>query len=202
MTLEKINSRVKPIEVYARKLICQLEDHSFHNIHHTENVVKWVKKLGWLEGVPSNELVLLEIAAWLHDLGFTQQYCGHEACSVSIMVSLLEQHFSKSEIASIKSMILATRLPQQPKNKLESIICDADLAHLGDPNYLSWLDRLRHEWQVILGLEKTEKEWQELNIDFLSNHQYHTHAARRLLAEGKLINIRKLQSHPAAIDQT
>ena len=50
---------------------------------------------------------------------------------------LPEFGYSETEIDTICGMILATKFPQQPHNRLEEIMCDADLDYLGRPDFFS-----------------------------------------------------------------
>jgi hypothetical protein len=73
-------------------------------------------------------------------------------------------------------MILATKLPQKPGDKLSEILCDADLDYLGrDDFYINAL-KLYREWNE-LGIIMSLKEWYHLQVDFLKSHTYFTDTA-------------------------
>ena len=54
--------------------------------------------------------------------------------------------YSKEEIEKICELILVTKMPQKPKNKLEEIICDADLYYLGTDQFFVTADKLYKEF--------------------------------------------------------
>ena len=58
------------------------------------------------------------------------------------------------------------------------IICDADLDYLGREDFPIISDYLRQEL-IHVGKIKTNKEWDELQIKFLSTHQYYTSSSKK-----------------------
>ena len=58
---------------------------------------------------------------------------------------LPEYGYSKIQIEKISQLILATKVPQNPKNKLEKIICDADLDYLGREDFIYISDNFFRE---------------------------------------------------------
>ena len=71
---------------------------------------------------------------------------------------------------------MATRVPQQPHNHLEQILCDADLDYLGREDFLEIGSKLFLELQVY-GIINDEKEWDRLQVRFLEQHHYFTQTA-------------------------
>ena len=164
-------------------------DLQFHSLDHVTNVAKWVVKLGQFHNLSERDLFLLELAAWMHDLGFKECYHGHEKASSKMIGEHLEAKLTPAEIQVIQNLIAATQMPQKPHNLMEEILCDADLAHLGSNEYYDWLEKLREEWVETLGKSWSDSDWYAFNVDFLSNHSYHTEAAKTLLEPMKQQNI-------------
>ena len=73
----------------------------------------------------------------------------------------------------IKRMIMATKIPQNPKNNLECIIADADLEYLGTNDFKRIGDLLFKELKY-LDSSLTPQKWLSVQIDFLENHRYYT----------------------------
>ena len=69
-------------------------------------------------------------------------------------------------------MILATKIPQSPKNIYEEILCDSDLDYLGREDYIENSNRLLQEIQ--LNKKITELEWLNIQDKFLRAHHYFT----------------------------
>jgi uncharacterized protein len=70
-------------------------------------------------------------------------------------------------------MIMATKIPQLPKNKLEEILADADLEYLGTPDYENKADDLFWEMKYV-DPSLTEEKWIRIQISFLQKHRYFT----------------------------
>lgn len=164
-------------------------DRVFHNVHHTINVVQGVVDIGREENVSPGEQEVLMLAAWFHDAGHVCAYAGHEEESIRLATDWLRsQHYPEAKIAEVERCIRATTMPQQPNDKLERIICDADLYHLSFPTYDHYQELLREEWKLLLGIEMTDDEWRASNDNFLRRHHYWTDYGRNLL-EGRKIEV-------------
>ena len=70
-------------------------------------------------------------------------------------------------------MIMATKIPQSPQNKLEEIIADADLEYLGTESAGVKADLFFNELQH-LNPSLTKAEWDKTQISFLQQHHYFT----------------------------
>ena len=126
-----------------------------HNTVHTQRVLDACVKLGNLEQINQDQQLLLNTAALYHDTGYLTRYNNNEKFGVKIAKKRLPFFdYSKDQIKEIEDMIYATRLSQHNSeiiqsanqdNILEKILCDADLYHLGHPNFLEERDRLRTE---------------------------------------------------------
>ena len=87
---------------------------------------------------------------------------------------------------------MTTKLPQSAKEKLEQIICDADLDYLGRDDFYMISHRLKLEWNIFNIKPTTLKEWYGLQIEFLKNHNYFTVSAIETREEGKLKNLHEI----------
>jgi hypothetical protein len=151
----------------------------FHDLQHTQTVVEASLEIGKGEGVSENDLRILEVAAWFHDLGYSQRADGHEKIGAQMAREFLhEQNVDDPEIKNVERIILSTEVNTKPKDKLEEIIRDADMAHLGmkDSRIRSLL--LREEKEAMSGESYSDTEWLEINYSFFKNHRYNTHSAQ------------------------
>jgi len=122
--------------------------------------------------VSDNELQLIQIAAVFHDYGFLQSNINHEEKGCLVARRMLPEYgFSPEDIESITGMIMATHLPQSPKNLLEEIIADADLFYLGSNYYFEIADTFKIELSG-LGILSSDAQWKALQIGFLEKHKY------------------------------
>ena len=81
---------------------------------------------------------------------------------------------------------------QDPQNKLQQIICDADLDYLGRDDFHQISDTLRRELRDH-GKINSDRLWDELQIKFLEAHQYFTKSAIKLRQEKKLKHIEEIK---------
>ena len=177
------------------KLSQELPDYlSYHNVRHTTEVVKFAEELAALENVNGHDLVLLRTAALFHDSGYLEAYVGHEGVSRSIAETFLPQFgYSSEAIEQIGELILATRVPQRPGNRLAEILCDADLSYLGTDDYTARAEDLYQELHTA-GLIKNRDEWLHQQIRFLQGHHYFTLPAVQQLADKQHQNLLALQT--------
>ncbi len=167
---------------------------TYHSTAHTLDVIQQAERIGASEGITDPRmLVLLKIAALFHDTGFLYTYKGHEKKSCEIMEKTIEGLlFSSSEIALIKDMIMATKIPQSADTLPEMILCDADLDYLGRADFEPISDRLHLE-MINYDLVKTESEWNRLQVSFIESHRYLTSCSQRDRNPMKLQRLEKLR---------
>ena len=165
------------VQEYAiQKLTAYLSEKlTYHHVHHTLDVLEQSTIIAGLENVTAEEdIYLLKVSALYHDMGFLDTYNGHEEKSCEIAKQDLTQFGLNSRQKEIViGLIKATKVPQNPKTKLEQIICDADLDYLGRNDFYSIGNGLYQEflWQ---GIVKNRLEWNRIQVSFLEKHQYFT----------------------------
>ncbi len=166
----------------------------YHSLTHTrDDVAQATERLAPQEGVSGEPLLLLRTAAYFHDIGFLERRDGHEAAGVRIAAGVLPRYgYSPAQIDQISGMIMATRLPQSPRNLLEQLLADSDLDILGREDFLELNARLRAELAHFQP-DPGDAAWLRGQIAFLREHRYWTAAARRLREAGKQRNIDRLK---------
>jgi predicted metal-dependent HD superfamily phosphohydrolase len=166
----------------------------YHNLAHTQRVVKKVIEISENAEVEKTALENLEIAAWFHDTGYVDGSAKHEEKSVEIAREFLgSKNISEERIQAITTLILATEMKYVPQNSLEEIIKDADCAHLASKNFLDIISLLRKEWELSADKKYTHEEWIDLNVGFLTQkHNFYSAYALRNWSKGKEKNLAKL----------
>jgi uncharacterized protein len=167
---------------------------SYHNFQHIMDVYEAAERIAHEEGVTGEELDLLLIAVLFHDSGFLMDRVDHELLSCEIVSRHLPDFdFLPNEIDRILGLIMATKIPQKPKNKLEEIICDADLDYLGRNDFWEIGDKLFNELKAI-GLISTRDDWNKKQLSFLEAHTYFTKSSQNLRNATKLLNIGEVKN--------
>jgi predicted metal-dependent HD superfamily phosphohydrolase len=175
----------------------------YHNLDHAMQVVARTKEIAAHYNVSENEMLILYAAAWFHDVGYLYTDAGnHEEKSSAIMRSYLSQFIADEEVLSaIESCIMATKYPQDPKNLLEEIICDADMYHLGTKNIKDTNKRIRKERLESRGEIFTKTNWLKSTIEFLEAHRFHTSYCKEILEDTKQENIDKMKKKLALTEK-
>lgn len=166
---------------------------AFHNIQHTREVVESSIQIGTVTGLDEISMETLVVAAWLHDVGYKEAALNHEEISIKhALVLLTGLKVPEQRILQIVEAIRATKVPQQPKDLISRILCDADLHHLAKKDFIRYSDRLRQEWKFTLSRSMTDEDWVKVNVDFMKAHQYHTPYGKEILEPLKADNQKKL----------
>ena len=143
--------------------------------------------------VDENELIILKTAAWFHDAGYLYTYDQHEEESCRIARKHLPAFdYSNKQIENICSLIMKTKMPQQPETLLEKILCDADLDYLGCDDFMEMSKKLLKEW-IAVGRVKDKSEWNNKQIKFLESHTYFTRSAENKRNKKKAEYLRQLK---------
>ena len=190
-----MESIVKEAQEYVIEYLNNHLDSKFvyHNLAHTQRVVAKAEELIVEGSYSDTEKQQLLIAAWFHDTGFTKTITGHEKESVKIAVQFLKsKNVADHDIKAISEIIMATEMNSAPKNELESLIKDADCAHISSKNYENYTSLLRKEWELTLDKKLDKSEWIEENIVFLTNHSFNSAIASQKWEKRKGKNLANL----------
>ncbi len=185
------NPILPKIESYVRELFKKRSaaENIYHNIIHTSEVVNVASRIAHEEQLSDQDTEIILIAAWFHDTGYFHCCNGHEDQSSEYARDYLEKEkYPIEKIAKVLDCIKATRIPHSPKNKLEEIICDADLHHLGMKDIETRGELLRQEFEM-KGIKKlSDIDWLSNSLDFFKKHKYFTDYAKREFGLQKNLN--------------
>ncbi len=167
---------------------------TYHSVEHTKYVLEKVIYIASKEGVKGHDLFLLKIAALYHDVGFIKTHIDHENIGCDIARTELPKFgISKDDIEVICGMIMATKIPQQPKTNLEAILADADLEYLGTKHFKTVSELLFQELKHY-NPKLTRNEWNAIQMNFIKNHNYHTKFCKHYKSFRKLKHLKELQN--------
>lgn len=178
--LEKLEKELKPNLFY-------------HGMRHTLDVLNITEELCLAEEINPYETLLLKTAALFHDAGFTINNQNHEALGCDLVHEHLPRFgYTAEEIERICRMIMATKIPQSPKNHLEEIICDADLDYLGRDDFYSIGQNLFEELQAYNVVQDIET-WNRIQVGFLTAHCFFTETNKQRRAAVKAEYLEELK---------
>jgi len=187
--IKKVRDHV--IKVLSNQLS---EDMTYHSINHTLDVVKSANEIASTQNFNEEEIEILNIAAWFHDLGYTKGNENHEDHGAQLAKKYLsENQFPKEKVDRVVGCILATKMPQTPKNNLEKTLCDADLMHLAGNDYFNKAALLHKEIEKTKSCKIPEEQWLAMNEDFLNNHCFFTDYAKGRYESAVKENLRKVK---------
>lgn len=188
---------IEKTKVFATDLLTNSLDpkHLYHNLKHTERVVKSTKELLDEHSLSDEDKEVLILSAWLHDTGYTKGAVNHEENSCIISSKFLKkQGYDALKIKKVNNCILATERFFTPKTELEKIIRDADSSHFAKKSYLETTEYLREELSLLEIATFSSKEWLKANIEmFEEEHQFYTVYAKENWNKAKAKNLKKLK---------
>lgn len=166
----------------------------FHNLSHTRDVVEKVDQISRQYDLEEDEYFIVKAAAWFHDIGYVLGPARqHEEKSAEVAAEFLSMHQIPARLISqVQHCIMATRMPQSPRDKLAKILCDADLFHLGSEEFKEKSKLLRQEIETKTGRSIDAEEWRAENIRLLQTHRYFTEYGEKELAKGQKENLKRL----------
>ncbi|WP_420317447.1 HD domain-containing protein [Ekhidna sp.] len=193
MLNSKVVSKVK--DYVIKVLSKQLPDHmTYHSINHTIDVVDSAEEIAGTQNLKQEEIEIILIAAWFHDIGYAEGCENHEINSAKSAENFLQSlNYPTEKIELVVGCIMATQMPQNPSNIMEKVLCDADLMHLADENYFHKADLLHQEIQKTKLCEISENEWFQMNEEFLEKHCFFTEYARKNYELAVKENLKKVR---------
>jgi predicted metal-dependent HD superfamily phosphohydrolase len=169
-------------------------EYTYHNFEHTKNVKNAVEFLSRQGGLSDVELEIMLLSALFHDIGFTISNENHEESSQAIAKEFLStQNYPEEKIKQVLEIIAATKRDYIPKNQLERIIRDADLCGLANVRYSEDTNKLRKEWEFVNREVYNDSEWDQINYNFMKEHQYYTKEAQESYGPQKAINLANIE---------
>lgn len=179
------------------------EEYVYHDLLHTRYVVEAAVEIAEGYELNEREQEIIQLAAWFHDSGYDKGGKDHEIRGSEYATAFLEsQQYPEEDIKKVANCILATKWPQYPETLLEEIVCDADLSHLGNAWYWDRCGKVRQELHLVHGKILSEQEWVDSELQFITNHHYHTEVARELFDKRKEKHIKQLLKQKLRLNPT
>lgn len=204
MAIVEQSDIITSAEDYVRHIFEQKipsDIYTYHNWVHTTQVRDEVLLLARNAGVVNGDLELLNLAALFHDVGFSEEYTGHEDHSMRIAREFLEsRNYPQERIDKIVRFVEVTKIDVKPENKLEALMKDADTSSLGKSHFQIYTNSLRKELNTVKNAVLSKKDWAKTNLRFLDEHEYYSKAGKDRYAEKKAENRRLLLEELTMVD--
>ena len=98
---------------------------------------------------------------------------------------LKSKNIHESIIKQVVDSILATKMPQQPKDDISKILCDADLRNMTFDDYFEHIDLMRQEWEKTGKAKLNKQQAYKTSLEFFQSHQYQSEYGRKVLQPKK-----------------
>jgi len=173
------NNILKIAESYVFELLKNNlpKTYVYHNFLHTRRVVESATEIiNSYDNLKDEDKLIIQLAAWFHDVGHISGPENHEEKSVKIASTFLKKNnISIKIIDEVSKCILATKLEKSPESFNEEVIKDADTSHLAKKYYNNVCELLRQELKAQGIANYSGPKWTELNIKlFSSQHKFYT----------------------------
>lgn len=167
----------------------------YHNLDHTKQVVKAATQIASHYQLNERDFFIVTTAAWFHDAGYFEDYNHHEIKGAEMASTFLKDQGVDEETATaVRNCILATHMPQSPKTRLEEMVCDADLFHLGTDDFFETNKLMRKEMEIKKGMMISKNEWRKGTIRLFEAHHFFTGYCQELLNNKKQEILQKLKA--------
>lgn len=174
---------------------------TFHSIEHMKEVLKYVEIIGNYHGFKDDDMNILRVCAIFHDIGYVYVYKGHEEKGAESANKFLSQNnIDVTQIRIVIDAILATKVPQTPKDIYSKILCDADLINLTYDDYFESAELLRQEWLNTGFAIMDEKTFHHNSVQFFKQHRYHTTYGQKYLEPKKRMVLKRIKERINQLD--
>ncbi|MCB0577959.1 MAG: HD domain-containing protein [Phaeodactylibacter sp.] len=147
----------------------------FHDYDHAEEVAEMSALLAKKAGLPQEEAILLQLAAWFHDVGYSSGVQGHEERSADVARRFLEEKGIREErIQYVQQLIRSTRHDNIPDTVPEKLLHDANYSFLGRKRFDRRGQLLRLEEERVSGERYGLLEWNRKLLDLQMSTKFHT----------------------------
>jgi hypothetical protein len=166
----------------------------YHDLRHTREVVEAARIITDFYEIKGSDYFIIATSAWFHDLGYLIDPSNHEEKGAEFAAKFLAaENVTEEIIQKVRGCIMATKLPQQPHNLAEEVICDADLFHFGTSKFGKRNKLLLEEYKNLHDHPMSKTAWQKSTIDAMETHHYFTDYGLLYLTRTKEKNIQNLK---------
>jgi predicted metal-dependent HD superfamily phosphohydrolase len=165
----------------------------FHDFNHALMIKKYAETIGGQTGLNAEEMNMLRISALFHEVGYVNSYEQSNEESIKIASAFLAEHnIDQQAIDHISEIIRSTKLPQNPKDKIAEVLCDADLMYIATESGIEQFDLLYDEAAMSAKKPGKRPVYEKGSIDSFTTHAYFTDFGKTSLQPAKEAAVRRL----------
>jgi class 3 adenylate cyclase len=132
------------------------------------------------EEIEQEDRLLVRTAALMLYTGLTQEYHNFQNRSSVLCREILPEYkYSEKQVDQICNLIMSTKEPYHPNNRLENILIDAKMEYIGKPDYTDQIKLLFRELREN-GLKINGQQFKKQQLELLYNFKFYTVAADRM----------------------
>lgn len=186
----------------------------YHDISYTHRMVAAIQEICAEEKIAKDERDFLVGTGWLVNLGFTSPGILSEneglehffrksyESSIKISKEFFKEHPLDPERENKMLSLMEEVMPQnEVKTSLGQILADAITADWGHPKSKRHIKKLYEEFLLVGAISYSKSTWYDNVLDYLRTHQFYTNYGHRVLSEGKLSLISKIEKEKKDLDK-
>lgn len=132
------------------------------------------------EEIEQEDRLLVRTAALMLFTGLSQEYHNFQNRSSVLCREILpEFKYSEKQIDQICNLVMSTKEPFNPNNRLEKILIDAKMEYIGKPDYTDQIKLLFRELREN-GLKINGQQFKKQQLEVLFDFKFYTLAANRM----------------------
>jgi predicted metal-dependent HD superfamily phosphohydrolase len=194
--MSKINDLlITESENYISALLAEKlpENIIFHDYRHAKLVKEYAETIGQQAGLTREEMNILRICALFHDVGYVNSFENYNEESIAIASAFLATNeVDQQTIGQISEIIRANKLPQNPKDKIAEVLCDADMMYIASENGVEQFDLLYDETAMSKPKNVKRPVFEKRCVQFFTTHTYFTEYGKTILQPQKEAAARRL----------
>lgn len=172
----------------------QTADLCYHHHGYLTQTVERIRLIAAANHTPYETMLIAELAAWFHALGFLQRQTEHPESFGAMLAKewLHQQQVPEATTQQITQCILAAYdLPAQP-TEAQLLLHDAIHFDYGSADWDIKSKLLQQEMEWLQHRSISSREWKMLQLGMLEKHQYHTPFAQQTLEPVKRFHLEQL----------
>lgn len=153
----------------------------YHSYQHTTEVVNKVNDLARSGGFATTTAEIAMLAAWLHALGYLDDYTGYLPKSILMAEEFLQkQNFPESKMKKVLSCLNNLNPGIEPETLEEQLFIDGYHAQTATNTFFQQSPLLRLERELVLNVVLHPSEWAQVQLQSLLRTRFFTPYAKKV----------------------